>query len=290
MFTIDYLAHVGPAYNGTEYPANGTPTGDAETFTNGAQTKLDAHRHRRGAASLADLPPSWDDQSTEATADVSIAEPHLVLDLDVTAVTGCDSSHSADGAADDDACTIGPGQPTLTYTITVRNDGSAPAYDISVTDLPDLELTDIVAVTGATELADGWTAADPAMQWDITAPLAPGDSLTLSYTADLVSSATLGTASTIVNTARVPSYFGLDSTDRASSPDHRVYGTTFGPVVEDTVTLDLDFPNLDLAKTVESGGELDEAMIGQPFGWRVAVTNTAALATASGWTWRTLFL
>lgn len=282
VFTIDYTTHVDSTYNGTGSPGDGAAVSATDTLSNSARGNWMLTDTVGTPTGSGDLPGAWDDQTTIATETITIVEPQLVLDKDVTTVAGCDNTHAATGPADDDTCTIESGHPTLTYTITVRNSGSEPAHDLVVTDQPDVELANIVPVTGVADLTDGWTAIDPDMRWDIVGPLAPGASLTLSYTADLVSSASLDATSIVINTADVPSYFGLDAATRAIVPNERTYGSIHGPVTADTVSLDLEFPDLVTAKTVASGAESGEATIGQAFEWRVTVTNTATVASASG--------
>src|SRR5262249_41617102 len=149
---------------------------------------------------------------------------------------------------------------TYTYAVTVTNDGDAPAYDITVSDQPDTELTGVVLTDGAAFAVDGWTAADPDIRWVLPGPLAPGASVTLRYTAALAASSTLTDGETIANTADVPSYFGVPAGVRAVDGfDYRNYDD----VTPDTVTLTVDLPSLQVDKTPDAG----TAEIGQPTSW-----------------------
>lgn len=281
VFTIDTFNRVDSTYDGTGTPAAGSPVDAGDTLTNSARANwLMSDSGDPTPTTIGDLPGSWDGQSTIVDETITIIEPELVIDKDVATVAGCDTTNDASAAADDDNCTIDPGQGTLTYTLTVENTGDAPAHDITVTDQPDAELRNIVPVTGAAQLTDGWTVGDPDMEWTITGPLAVGGTLTFTYTADLVDSTSLDATSVATNTADVTEYFGLDAADRATSPNERTYGGTFGAVVADTVNLDLDFPTLVIDKTVDDGSESGEAVVGQPFEWRIDVSNTATVADA----------
>ncbi len=281
VFTIDTVAHVGSAYSGSGSPAAGVAVSSGDSLTNTARSNwMQSDTVTSTPTSTGDLPSSWNGQSVTDSETVNVTEPLLVLDKDVETVAGCDLTHVADAPADDDDCLIDPAHPTLTYTITVTNTGDEPAHDIVVTDQPDAELVAVTPVAGAAAITDGWTAGDPDMQWETVGPLAPGNSLTFSYTADLVGSALLTSATTIANTADVPTYFGLPAATRATSPNERTYGSTFGPVAADTVTLTPDFPALAIDKQVIGGGESDEAFVGTDFGWSITITNTATVGGA----------
>src|SRR6202000_1901536 len=107
---------------------------------------------------------------------------------------------------------------------TVHNDGAAPAYDVTVTDQPDAALTTVVLTDGAAFSTDGWTAADPDLRWQIPGPIAPGASVVLRYTAALAPSSVLTDGQKVVNTADVPSYFGVAAAQRAADGfDYRDY-------------------------------------------------------------------
>ncbi|MGI9614239.1 MAG: SdrD B-like domain-containing protein [Acidimicrobiales bacterium] len=282
QIAIDYTAHVDQTYNGTGSPADGTPVAAGQTLTNRSRLNwMRTDTVTSTPSDLGDLPPAWDEQTANEFATVTIAEPQLLIDKDVTTVTGCDSTHVANGGLDDDDCVVQPGDGPFTFTITVRNSGAEPAHDIVITDQPDAELTGITPGTGAADLTDPWTAGDPGMRWDVAGPLAPGADLTLTYTAGLVASSSLSNSTVISNSADVPTYYGLDATDRTATVDERTYGSTFGPVTADTVTIDPDFPAVVVAKTTATGAESGQAFVSAGFEWRIAVSNTAATATAN---------
>ncbi len=281
QITIEYEAHVDQTYNGTGSPADGTPVAAGQTLTNRSRLNwMVSDTVTTTPTGLGDLPATWSEQTAFDSETITIAEPQLVIDKDVTPIAGCDASHVANGSADDDDCTIQPGDGPFTFTITVRNSGGEPAHDMAVTDQPGAELIGVTLGTGSSDNSDAWTSGDPAMRWDIAGPLNPGDSLTLTYTADLVTSPSLTSTTLIANTADAVVYYGLDAGTRASTVDERTYGTTFGPVTADTVTIDPDFPALAVAKTTGSGGESGEAHLSAPFQWRIITSNTAPLADA----------
>lgn len=203
--------------------------------------------------------------TADATADVTIVEPSLLIDKDVSGQVG-----------DTDAREAQPGD-SFTYTIVVTNNGTSPAYDITVDDLPDVELENVVPATGAGFVTDGWTAVDPDIVWTIPGPIAAGGGTqTLTYTADLVASAGLTDGQTAINTASIPQYHGVD-VDAPPPGTYRVYA---GP--SDTVTVTVDVPALAVDKTTGGAGfpESADAELLQPFTWRVVVSNTAETATA----------
>lgn len=200
----------------------------------------------------ADFP--FDVRPAGASATVTVLEPDLSLDKVV-----------------DDA-TPGPGD-TFTYTLTIANSAAADAsraYNLGFSDVVPAGV-----VVDPASISDGGTisGADPAtgggtITWpDPTdgAGLAVGDSLELSYDAQLAPSALLNDAP-LTNTATVTGYASLPS-------DGREYS---GPA--DTATIDPAFPEL---TTVKDAVDPSPAYIADPFTWRVTVTNTGD-ATAYG--------
>ncbi len=282
--TIDYSTHVDSTYNGTGTPADGVVVDAGDALTNSADLGwMLTDTVTTTPSSSGDLPGAFDDTDGPVTTSITIAEPQLAIDKDVDlgagALAGCDDTHAATGGAtDDDACDIELGDGPFTYTLTIQNTGTEPAHDIVITDQPGPELINVTPVTGAASISDAWTLADPAMAWSFAGPLAVGDSITVTYTAELDVSANLSASDSVDNSADVPTYFGLDSTDRATSTNERTYGGTNGAVTADVVQLDLDVPVVAIAKTVADGSELDEAVIGQAFEWHIEVSNTAPRA------------
>ena len=130
-------------------------------------------------------------------------------------------------------------------------------------------------------MTDDWTAGDPAIAWRIDGPIAPGASVTLTYSASLVAASTLHDGQTIANTAAVPHYFGASTATRTANPTTVYRDYTDGG--SDAVNVVLDFPTFSAVKTTGATGSPDSANaeVGQDFAWRVVVTNTSTTATAS---------
>jgi uncharacterized repeat protein (TIGR01451 family) len=193
--------------------------------------------------------------------------PRMTLDKDVS------------GDPDDDDRRATQSGDTYTYTLRVTNTGDATAFDVRVADQPDSELLNVALGARASDNVDDWTAADPDMAW-VIASIAPGSTATITYTAALAPSATLHDAGTVDNIADVPSYFAASTADRAADP---AFGwTSFDDVTPDDVRLTVDVPVLAIVHTTGATGnpETAPAEIGQPFTWRVVVTNTATSAGA----------
>ncbi len=194
-----------------------------------------------------------------------ITSPVIELDKDV----------SGDGD-DDDARNTDPGDD-YTFSVKVTNTGTSPAYDVVVTDQPDAELTNVVVATDPDwTVDDGWTVGDPDIRWTIPGPIAPDETVTLTYTADLVGSGSLSQDDTVVNTADVTSYYGTSEQDRTDDPSDEY--PEYTEVVDDTVTMTVKVPAVDLEKTTGTGGFPDDApaKIEESFPWRIVITNTNA--------------
>jgi uncharacterized repeat protein (TIGR01451 family)/fimbrial isopeptide formation D2 family protein len=254
-----YRTHVEDTY------AGGAQVVDGETLQNEAILAFNT-TDEPGAPPTSPPDPDDYDQQRSATADTEIVEPVTVTEPQLT----LDKDVSGD-PDDDDARTAVPGD-SFTYTLRVTNNGTAPAYDVAVADQPDPALTNVVATTGAGFVTDSWTAGDPAMRWVIPGPIQPGETVVLEYTADLVPSASLSDDQQVVNTADVPSYFGVPAAERtANGFDYREYDD----VPPDTVTITLEVPALEIVKTTGAPGFPDDApaSIENAFSWRVVVTN-----------------
>jgi uncharacterized repeat protein (TIGR01451 family)/fimbrial isopeptide formation D2 family protein len=203
------------------------------------------------------LPTSYSDTVGPASAATAVKEPHLVI------------AKSADK---------GPyveGKDSVTYTVKVTNDGSWPAYDVVVTDQPDTELVDVTLVNGAALSTDAWTAGDPDLRWLIPGGIAPGASVTFTYTTKVKPATQLASGDLITNTAAIPSYWGVSTADRTADSDNpwREY---VGP--QSTVDLRVAKPDLTIAKTPDNGA----ATAGEDATFTIKVKNTDAHATAHG--------
>ena len=261
-YTITYAAVVAD-----RYVPEGTLVSNGQRLTNTAQTRYNG-ADRLGTPTRVPAPGDFTNGSTPDTADVTVLEPRLTLDKDV----------SGDGD-DDDVRTTQPGD-AYTYSLVVRNTGTSAAYDVDVTDALDAaRLADVTLTTGAGFATDA-NATDDRLAWTIPGPIAPGASVTLQYTARLAASAALRDGDAVLNTADVPAYWGVARADRTAEPG-RTY-RTYDDVPPDTVRLDVDLPTLSVVKTTGAAGFPDSAVaeVGEPFAWRVTVRNTATVATA----------
>lgn len=200
---------------------------------------------------------SYSDTVGPASATTAVREPVLTLDK------------SADR---------GPyveGNDLVTYSVAIKNTGTWPAYDVVVTDQPDSELVDVTLVDGASRSTDGWTAGDPDLAWLIPGGIAPGATVTLTYTAKVKPGAQLAAGDQVVNTAAIPRYYGASGAERTGDSDNpwREYA---GP--QDTVTLTVAKPELTIVKTPDNGA----ATAGEDATFTIKVKNTDAHATAHG--------
>ncbi|MBF6621087.1 MAG: isopeptide-forming domain-containing fimbrial protein [Patulibacter sp.] len=242
---------------------------------------------------------SYDESTGPETASTTVHEPQITLDKHVSGIPTTDDSDRRDTEPGD----------SYTYTLTVTNDGDSPAYDVDVSDTPSAKLTNVVATasgvspTASATVVDG-DGDDGSLAWTIPGPLDPGDSVTLTYTADLVSSSALSANETVVNTATVPSYWNASDAERAADPSDGFREYTADPPT-DTVTLDVRLPNVTVQKTTgvtdadaPSGfAESANAEIGESFPWRVVITNPSPSSVAqdvsvvdvlpAGWTFDT---
>ena len=187
-----------------------------------------------GTPGLPLVPGDFDVAADPATATVTIVEPTLTIDKDVSGQVG-----------DSDARRAVPGD-FLTYTIVVENTGTSDANDITVTDTPDDRLIPISITDGAGYVVDDADPGDGSLQWTIDGPMAPGDTITISY--DVRIPGTLGSADEVVagpevtNIADVPSYYGVPQIERDANPTHtyRIYND----VVADQVDIELDLASI----------------------------------------------
>jgi len=184
------------------------------------------------------VPPStagFDVSAGPATASFVVREPVLAIDKDV-----------AGQVADSDRRRALPGE-TLTYTVRVSNSGLSnlwPAHDMTIVDsLTDLSYISVNSITGG----GVWDAGADTITWTVPGPLAPNDSLTFTY--DVVLDTPLGVgvenpgAAELINTADVPSYFGVAEAERAAAP----LGVTFveyNNVDDDQVDVELDVASI----------------------------------------------
>ncbi|MBB4663764.1 DUF11 domain-containing protein [Conexibacter arvalis] len=233
-----------------------------------------SNRSDRGGFDPTRIPTTFEDRSPETRATVTVIEPRLSIDKQVQVGSGSFSDGPATAHADD----------TLTYQLVVRNSGGSPAHDVTVTDRPDVELTDVTPIAQAgVSVTKEWSAADREIRWLIDGPIPANGSRTLRYTARFVAADQLGDGQAADNTAAIPSYFGIARSERDDHPevDYRDYDDGGS----DDVRVLLDFPTLELTKTTGLGAgpsypETGNAEVGQAYPWRVVVRNTSATAAA----------
>jgi fimbrial isopeptide formation D2 family protein/uncharacterized repeat protein (TIGR01451 family) len=202
----------------------------------------------------------FSEETLEAPASTEVVEPLIKLEKTAT-------------AAPEIGGLIEPGSK-LTYTLTVTNEGTSPAYETEVEDkVPSANLTNITPAPGAGYEIVSSAPGGPTV-WKI-AKIEPGNSVTLTYTANLIASENLATGNHVENEAVVPSYFGLSKTERESAKAHREYSGE--PVTKD---FEVEVPLIELKKTAgpgELGG--NKATVGVAFPWHlVAKNNSKAIA------------
>ena len=263
-YTITYTAHVADDYSDPV-----APVASGQTLTNSAAGFYNSADDIGVPPTSVPAPGDFDDGTGPDTADVGVVEPAVTIDKDVSG-----------DANDDDVRDTQPGD-SYTYSLVVRNEGNAPAYDVDVTDTPDAALLrDIAPVANpAVDVTDG-DGSDGTLGWTIPGPIPANGSVTIAYTADLAPSADLSQGDTVVNTADVASFWGVSEADRDANPgwDFREYID----VPDDTVTLDVQLPDLAVTKTTGAAGFPDSAVaqVGEPFDWRVVVRNDSTYAAA----------
>jgi large repetitive protein len=235
------------------YRSGGAKVLDTQSLVNRASIKTD--RTDKVGPSPTTVPGTFDDTVGPVTATTVVKEPKLTLKK------VADKGPFVEGG------------DTVTYTITVKNEGTWPAYDVVVDDQPDSALQNVVLGTGASYNTDGWTAGDPHMRWVVPGPVAVGATVTFTYTAQVKPATQLTSGQQIVNTAKVVSDYGLPKSTRDQNPGW-TYREYTGP--QDTVTLTVAVPNLTIDKTPDNG----DAVAGTASSFTIKVKNTDAHATA----------
>lgn len=155
-----------------------------------------------------------------------------------------------------------PGE-RFTYTVTITNATGATvstAYNADVVDTLPAGIDPNSVVFPAT---DAGTRTGNKISWSI-ASLAPGASVTRTYTAVLAASSTLTPGATHTNTVDVTNYTSL--ADPAA-------GRSYDNVTPATAVVTPAFPAIDLTKTT-TGSSI--AHREQPFGWTLTARNSGA--------------
>jgi uncharacterized repeat protein (TIGR01451 family)/fimbrial isopeptide formation D2 family protein len=238
VYDLVLTGHVRDTYRGTA-----TKVKNADTLSNAATVRT--NQHDTVTTDPTTVPASYDDTVTSNIVDNHVKEPKLTIDKSVSV---------GDGA------NVKPGQ-ALTYTVKVTNTGTWPAFDVVVTDQPDSELVDVVPVSGAGLVTDGWTAGDPDLRWTVPGPIAAGASVTFTYTANVAPAGIVPPSSTVHNTATVDTYYGF--ADR--NPWERTY---HGP--SDSVDLNVvPYADLEITKVADKASYKGADVIT----WTLTVTN-----------------
>ncbi len=216
----------------------------------------------------------WDETVGPEAETIDVIEPLVVIDKDVQVLdpgpTACEATPDAD------VCDTEVGA-THRFTVTVTNNGDGPAHDLTVVDtLPAEAAGDPSNIIGTpAPVFDG--AGPRTLTWTVAGPLAAaGGSVTFTYDVVIGPSADLADDQDLVNTADVPSYWGLSTADRAAAPDGTdvpEYGDSRNPVTADVNTLTVGFPDLVIQKTPAAGMDATDARVGEDFRWRLEVFN-----------------
>ncbi len=193
-----------------------------------------------GTPSSVPLPSSFDVAVGPATDTVTIDEPHLVIDKDVTGQV-----------ADVDYRRAVPGE-ALTYTITATNSSvshTSDAYDLVIVDtLPEWLSVTLPVADGGVWVADA-TPGDGVggtITWAVAGPVAPGASVVRTYEVTVDPSLDSGDENTgsreADNTADITAYFGLPAATRTAYPafTYREYDD----VTSDTVSVEFDLASI----------------------------------------------
>jgi uncharacterized repeat protein (TIGR01451 family)/fimbrial isopeptide formation D2 family protein len=222
----------------------------------------------QGAFNPGSIPTEFDETSEAAEATVTAAEPELTIDKQIKVGNGAFGPGPVTAHSDDQ----------LGYEVVVENKGDSPAYDVEVVDQLDPALTGVQVVpqAGVFSLID-----EPAheLTFHIDGPIAPGDAVTVEYSAELIVAAQLHDGEAVPNTASIPLYYGVSEADREVNPSWEFREYEDG---SDSAEAILDFPALELEKTtgLASNPDTGTAEVGQDFPWRIVVGNGSATAGA----------
>ncbi len=196
------------------------------------------------------------DRNVTSKATVTVVEPKLTIAK----------------AVNDTDRVVEAGQ-RLTYTLTLTNSGTHPAYDVALSDsFPSgLGATGTLGGTCVGSAAGLIDASERTITWstlfDGSTGLNVGASCTLTYTqvVDAASAGTVTDGGILKNTVAIKEYWG-DPTH--AGDDHKKYT---GGSAEAQVTTYL--PKLSIAKFTGNGTEVADANVGSPFVWRLVISN-----------------
>ncbi|MCB8914574.1 MAG: DUF11 domain-containing protein [Thermoleophilales bacterium] len=261
VIEFTYKAHVRDTHR-----SGGAPVVAGENIVNSVRSMSNTSNKFTFNPNSIPAQSSFDQVSAEAKTTTPVREPHIVLDKKVKVGGGSFVNGPVQSQPND----------ALTYQIVVTNNGTSPAYDVVVDDMPDAELTNVALDQGGTYNTKMWSAGDRSMKWVIPGPIPVGGSVTLTYTANALPSAQLDNNSSAVNTAD-SDYWGIPAAERTNPWTYRHYDSN-----QDTVVVNFEFPELTVNKTTTAPGfpDIADANVEQPFGWRIVVTNNATTAKA----------
>jgi large repetitive protein len=229
-------------------------------------------------------PASFDQKTSPVSTSTKVVEPSLTLTKEASVDGGAFSATTPFAVTDGS---------TITYRLKVTNSGTAPAYNVSVTDaLPASGLTEVSTIANApitSHEAEVTQETASELAWTIPAlgtPATPGKTITLEYHVKLAAVSTLKDGQTLTNTATIPFYFGVAESERKEGKENYakekiLYREYKGPSAQLTATVAL--PAISIEKTTGAAGfpASANAEVGQPFTWRVLIKNTSTVAAKS---------
>jgi uncharacterized repeat protein (TIGR01451 family)/fimbrial isopeptide formation D2 family protein len=273
---LTYFAHLLANRRGT-----GTSIVRPMTSSGPVTVATDRTNKVGGFNALALPSPSggFDDTSAASTSTVTVVEPILAIDKQVAVNAGAYAStmpivHDGD---------------VLHYRLVISNTGDNPAYDVSVRDVPNAGIRNVVPASGTSTTTnfDPWHAPGDDIGWQIPTAIAAGGSYTIDYTADLPVITSLHQNDILSNVATITGAFGLNGTYRSAHGfTYRNYSVTTIPSLTDTQSIKYDAPHITIDKTTGSGSgpgypDFAGAEVGHSFTWRVTVKNTSSTAPAT---------
>jgi len=214
VFTITYRAVVADVAAAT----------DGATLTNQARVAYNASDKISGTPATPPALGGFDAASGPATADVTVVEPRITLDKNVS------------GAGASDARRVKPGD-LLDFSIVLSNTGSGTAYHVVVPDTVDPRMIPVSIADGS-----GWTVtdADPTdgTLGFLVDSIAAGDSVTITYSMRVpaLTSADEVPGPELSNTA--------DATYRSAPAGSPGTPRSYDDVTPDTVDLEVDLASV----------------------------------------------
>jgi uncharacterized repeat protein (TIGR01451 family)/fimbrial isopeptide formation D2 family protein len=223
-------------------------------------------------------PGSFEHETAPVSSTTKVVEPNLTLVKEASVDSSAFSSTTPFTVTDGDS---------VSYRLQVKNTGTAPVYDTTVTDTPPSGLVEVSTVTNpAATVTKAWSGADHEIAWQIAGPLQPNETVTLEYHAKLAAASTLKAGQTLTNAATISSYFGVPESERNEklknfTGEEILYREYKGPSAQLTATVAL--PAISIEKTTGAAGfpASANAEVDQPFAWRVVVKNTSTVAAKS---------